>query len=155
MFLLISIVALYALSLHRARSSMSLFCSILYFVWYYAGFLHLLHQITPLSTGVLHYVYNRCRIPVSDIAMTSSRQLLALEQINNRTDILPNYTLSYRTIRDSKVNTIQCGNALARFIIFMLVRCDCFFECSMKILLMSRCSLIPPFLPSLLLPLYL
>ena len=29
---------------------------------------------------------------------------LALEQINNRTDILPNYTLSYTTIHDSKVN---------------------------------------------------
>ena len=31
---------------------------------------------------------------------------LALEQINNRTDILPNYTLSYRTIHDSKVKQI-------------------------------------------------
>ncbi len=29
---------------------------------------------------------------------------LALEQINNRTDILPNYTLSYTTILDSQVN---------------------------------------------------
>ena len=28
---------------------------------------------------------------------------LALEQINNRTDILPNYTLSYTTILDSQV----------------------------------------------------
>jgi hypothetical protein len=28
---------------------------------------------------------------------------LALEQINSRTDILPNYTLSYTTILDSKV----------------------------------------------------
>ena len=28
---------------------------------------------------------------------------LALEQINNRTDILPNYTFNYTTIRDSKV----------------------------------------------------
>ena len=28
---------------------------------------------------------------------------LALEQINNRTDILPDYTLSYTMIRDSKV----------------------------------------------------
>ena len=28
---------------------------------------------------------------------------LALEQINNRTDILPNYTLGYTTILDSKV----------------------------------------------------
>ena len=28
---------------------------------------------------------------------------LALEQINNRTDILPNYTLSYTTILDSEV----------------------------------------------------
>ena len=28
---------------------------------------------------------------------------LALEQINNRTDILPNYTLNYTTILDSKV----------------------------------------------------
>ena len=28
---------------------------------------------------------------------------LALKQINNRTDILPNYTLSYNTILDSKV----------------------------------------------------
>ena len=30
---------------------------------------------------------------------------LALEQINNRTDILPNYTLNYTTILDSKVIT--------------------------------------------------
>ena len=29
---------------------------------------------------------------------------LALEQINNRTDILTNYTLNYTTIHDSKVN---------------------------------------------------
>ena len=29
---------------------------------------------------------------------------LALEQINNRTDILPNYTLNYTTILDSKVS---------------------------------------------------
>lgn len=29
---------------------------------------------------------------------------LALEQINSRTDILPNYTLSYTTILDSKVD---------------------------------------------------
>ena len=29
---------------------------------------------------------------------------LALEQINNRTDILPNYTLNYTTILDSKVD---------------------------------------------------
>ena len=28
---------------------------------------------------------------------------LALEQINNRVDILPNYTLGYTSIRDSKV----------------------------------------------------
>ena len=28
---------------------------------------------------------------------------LALEQINNRTDILPNYTINYTTILDSKV----------------------------------------------------
>ena len=32
---------------------------------------------------------------------------LALEQINNRTDILPNYTLNYTTILDSKVNKIN------------------------------------------------
>ena len=32
---------------------------------------------------------------------------LALEQINNRTDILPNYTLSYTTILDSKVPSLQ------------------------------------------------
>ena len=30
---------------------------------------------------------------------------LALEQINNRTDILPNYTLSYTTTLDSQVKT--------------------------------------------------
>ena len=30
---------------------------------------------------------------------------LALEQINNRTDILPNYTLNYTTILDSKVGS--------------------------------------------------
>ena len=29
---------------------------------------------------------------------------LALEQINSRTDILPNYTLSYTTILDSQVD---------------------------------------------------
>ena len=29
---------------------------------------------------------------------------LALEQINNRSDILPNYTLNYTTIVDSKVS---------------------------------------------------
>ena len=32
---------------------------------------------------------------------------LALEQINNRTDILPNYNLSYTTILDSKVTEIH------------------------------------------------
>ena len=31
---------------------------------------------------------------------------LALEQINNRTDILPNYTLSYTNILDSKVSSV-------------------------------------------------
>ena len=31
---------------------------------------------------------------------------LALEQINNRTDILPNYTLSYTTVLDSQVQLI-------------------------------------------------
>ena len=33
---------------------------------------------------------------------------LALEQINNRTDILPNYSLSYNTILDSKVECCVC-----------------------------------------------
>ena len=32
---------------------------------------------------------------------------LALEQINNRTDILPNYTLDYTTILDSQVRIEQ------------------------------------------------
>ena len=32
---------------------------------------------------------------------------LALEQINNRTDILPNYTLSYTNILDSTVSLFQ------------------------------------------------
>ena len=32
---------------------------------------------------------------------------LALEEINSRNDILPNYTLSYSTIRDSEVQ-IEC-----------------------------------------------
>ena len=117
---------LYALSLHRARSTMSLFCSIFIFV---SILCWLLASAAPNNTSIyFSYITSITgagfrsggAIPVVD---------LALEQINNRTDILPNYTLSYRTIRDSKVNTIQCGNALARFIIFMLVRCDCFFEC--------------------------
>lgn len=34
---------------------------------------------------------------------------LALEQINNRTDILPNYTLGYTNILDSKVNLYTIG----------------------------------------------
>ena len=53
---------------------------------------------------------------------------LALEQMNNNTDILPNYTPSYRTIRDSKY---KCGTQCARprLLFFLLVRCDCFFEC--------------------------
>ena len=34
---------------------------------------------------------------------------LTLEQINNRTDILPNYTLSYITALDSKVPCMATG----------------------------------------------
>ena len=41
---------------------------------------------------------------------------LALEQINNRTDILPNYTLNYTTILDSKVTKCNTG-MLARLAI--------------------------------------
>ena len=41
---------------------------------------------------------------------------LALEQINNRTDILPNYTLNYTTILDSEVR-IEQQTACLLFII--------------------------------------
>ena len=45
------------------------------------------------KTGLESFVTSGA-IPVVD---------LALEQINNRTDILPNYTLNYTTILDSEV----------------------------------------------------
>ena len=50
----------------------------------------LFSYITAKSGGFL----SSGAIPVVD---------LALEQINNRTDILPNYALSYTTVLDSKV----------------------------------------------------
>ena len=43
---------------------------------------------------------------------------LALEQINNRTDILPNYTLSYRTIHDSKVKKYSCNRVSSLYKFF-------------------------------------
>ena len=46
---------------------------------------------------------------------------LALEQINNRTDILPNYTLSYTTILDSRVKTNVAINVL---ILCLCIQCD-------------------------------
>ena len=46
---------------------------------------------------------------------------LALEQINNRTDILPNYTLSYTTILDSKVTEILVEQVLEAVCISMLL----------------------------------
>ena len=45
---------------------------------------------------------------------------LALEQINNRTDILPNYNLSYTNILDSKVNDILVEHVLEAVCICML-----------------------------------
>ena len=50
--------------------------------------------ITTISGGVTGFVSSGS-IPVVD---------LALEQINNRTDILSNYTLNYTAILDSKVS---------------------------------------------------
>ena len=69
-----------------------------------AGILLLWLCVAAVTTGhQLHFSYITSKsgtfvssggIPVVD---------LALEQINNRTDILPNYTLSYTTILDSQV----------------------------------------------------
>ena len=77
---------------------------------------------------------------------------LALEQMNNNTDILPNYTPSYRTIRDSKY---KCGTQCARprllFFSFSAMWLLLWMP-STKILLISkqkiRTNQIPPFWPS-------
>ena len=83
------------------KSTMGLFCSMFTLV---SLLCWLLVSAAPNSTSIyFSYITTKTgagfrsggAIPVVD---------LALEQINNRTDILPNYTLSYRTIRDSKVN---------------------------------------------------
>ena len=80
---------------------------------------------------------------------------LALEQMNNNTDILPNYTPSYRTIRDSKVNKIQMWHSVrsSAVIIFSFsAMWLLLWMPSTKILLMSkqkiRTNQIPPFWPS-------
>ena len=38
---------------------------------------------------------------------------MALEQINNRTDILSDYSLSYTTVLDSKVNLFRCNSLIS------------------------------------------
>ena len=48
---------------------------------------------------------------------------LALEQINNRTDILPNYTLNYTTILDSQVSKATCS-------VYLLQNYNCEYICS-------------------------
>ena len=98
-------------------STMGLFCSIFILV---SLLCWLLVSAAPNSTSI--YFSYITTITGAGFRSGGARPVvdLALEQINNSTDILPNYTLSYRTIRDSKVNKIQCGTQCARprFIIF-------------------------------------
>ena len=51
---------------------------------------------------------------------------LALEQINNRTDILPNYTLNYTTILDSKVseNSYSDQSVVCTLVTLTHVQCN-------------------------------
>ena len=54
---------------------------------------------------------------------------LALEQINNRTDILPNYTLSYTTILDSKVGVYILRALSTQAILNCIVQPHGLFRC--------------------------
>ena len=78
---------------------MSVFCSRMFVV----SLLWLLASATAQNCTSIYFSYITTitggfqgdgAIPIVD---------LALEEINKRTDILPNYTLGYSTIRDSKV----------------------------------------------------
>ena len=90
-------------------STMSLFCSIFILV---SLLCWLLVSAAPNSTSI--YFSYITSITGAGFRSGGARPVvdLALEQINNRTDILPNYTLSYRTIRDSKVNKIQMWHSV-------------------------------------------
>ena len=83
-------------------------------LWMYA-------VVVASSQKTLHFSYITAKtgsfvssgaIPVVD---------LALEQINNRTDILPNYNLSYTTILDSKVNEILTEPSILEVICMLLL----------------------------------
>ena len=67
--------------------------------------LPLCYSVTGKDTTTLHFSFitTRTEEHVSHTAGTIPVVDLALEQINNRTDILPNYTLSYN-MSDSMVS---------------------------------------------------
>jgi len=62
---------------------------------------------TAEEKTALHFSYITSKTGVYVVAGALPVVDLALELINNRTDILPNYTLSYTTILDSKVHSIM------------------------------------------------
>ena len=55
---------------------------------------------------------------------------LVLEEVNSRNDILPNYTLSYSTIRDSEVSKMHVHIV---YVIFAFVHIQCKEDASVKV----------------------
>ena len=86
-------------------------------LWMYA-------VVVASSQKTLHFSYITAKTGSSVSSGAIPVVDLALEQINNRTDILPNYNLSYNTtILDSKVNEILIEPSIPEVICMLEVIC--------------------------------